>query len=481
MRAIPSMLLSLRYALLFALLACVSAVRVQADQGFVTSLSFPEITSPQDVPDSAPSYSGFQIILIDGVSSLTLSNLTAGIQPSVIVEINDTESFELTASLSWHEQIFIDNGLPFLGGIQQQWQQAVIFRTRFDDHTLAISSTYTAAQYEPDNLFFIPDMLSALLPDNLQDSSFGSVESNWTEFSLFAEDTWKPNDSLTFSMGLRYDRFGRDDTSFISPGLDADPVEEISPSFAAAYHNNDGHNLSVSYQQGFDRDYYRLVRNSSPMLTSTYGFDVVKPETVDSYELNYTWDITVGFSLGVSVFHDEIEDQYELGQLPGQWAQDTTGADAFSSIGMNQYQNLEKKSKAVGSELIVRYQVLQNTSTNMSYGYIDTKETTLQTRPVHQVRMGITSYFFKNRLSVGGNYFLNTSLHDKSAEQPVPYSEDQHFVDIFATYRITERWSGKFIVENLLQTDADRLQFTTSVPFTSVPNQRRVYFSITRY
>jgi outer membrane receptor protein involved in Fe transport len=392
-------------------------------------------------------------------------------QPHVVVKINDGDGFELTASVSWYEQTRFDHGKPVVSGLGQLWQQEMMFHTRLDDHRLTMGSTYKTGIYEP-------DLTLSSFSQLFKDGTFGTDDNNWTEFSLLTQDVWTPNDSLTFSLGLRYDRFERARNLSMIPDYDNEVVDQFSPAIGASYHIGGNHNLSISYQQGLRTDEsYDLQPQES------WSRDAVVPMTDrESFELKYTWDVSIGLSLGINVFHNEVENPYAT-LMPRPWAPagDHTRQDVFSGDGLNPYQNLEGKSEVIGSELNIRYQVLDNTRTHMSYGYVDRKETSISAPAIHQLKMSVTSEFFNNRLSVGGNYLFNTSLDGAPSPQPGIYLEDRHFVDVFATFQITERWSGSFHVENLLETDTDRMHFATSVPVAGALNERRVYLSIRRY
>lgn len=402
-----------------------------------------------------------------------------GIQPKFIFELSDTESLEFTESLFLHEH-GIDRSLaPRNGGRELHWNNKIVLKTTyFDNHSFAIGASYGVKEFDSAKHFFKSD----------PKAGFESLNTDWQDYSFFAEDIWKITDRLTLSFGLRFDTFLVNEIETNRYSYTPDNTESLSPRIALAYKINDDHNIKISYQRGFrmpDISYYAAsTRNNFIAESLGYSTIPLEPETVDSFELNYNWNYSEKLQLGLNLFYNEYEDQLFFGPIDNLWSPSEV-ADILANPGFpgfaNQNQNSQNDSQTYGFELSSKYQILENTKVKLSYSYVKLAGIDIQRYPSHLVKINLLSHFMNNKLTVGTNYLMNTGLSEEDTpNRNEIYSSPRHIIDVFLNYKISQKLSTQLSVENLFESNIPRYSSdVTEAKGNLGTDARRVYLSLT--
>ena len=365
-----------------------------------------------------------------------------GLQPKLIIELTDTESLEIVESFFWHEHSYPNTGTP-TGGREMHWENKAIFRTtRFEDHSIAVGGLYGLKEFDAGNQFFNSDV----------SGPFESVDTEWQEYSLFFEDTWTVTEKLTLSMALRYDKYKMDEVTTNGISYTPEDEDQWSPRITLAYQINDFHNIKLSYQHGFrmpDASYYDwFTQNNNAAEALDYQTATLEPESMDSYELNYMWDVTQKLSLGVNLFYNEYKDQLAWGNLQNIWSDSqVTDINTYNGVtwGGGQFQNSMDESQSYGGEFIVNYYLLENVHTSLSYGYTKLADVDVQKYPSHQIKWNTSAQFLNNKLTLGFNYLFNSSYQDgQTPGHDDIYGDQRHLVDIFTSYKNSREFDCPF-------------------------------------
>ncbi len=213
------------------------------------------------------------------------------------------------------------NGEDFLkGGSERHWEIKPVFKTtRIENHRLAVGGSYGYKKFRTVDFYF----------GHRPQAGFESLNTQWYEESLFAEDIIALTDKLTLLLGIRYDKIKTDVMSDFWPaGTSGYKPEEIdghiSPRIAIGYEIDKATNVKGSYQHGFrmpDATYYQFnVYNNN--IATGLGLPTfpLEEETMDSWELNFQKVFNKKLEGGVNLFYNTFNDQLAWGNLPAAWS-----------------------------------------------------------------------------------------------------------------------------------------------------------------
>ena len=399
-----------------------------------------------------------------------------GIRPKYLFEISNTDSLELIGSLLWFDHstpYFVrpNNRIEEVGGSERHWEIKNIYRTtRWKGHSLAGGFSYGEKEFFQTRQFFGEDVKLSL----------ASVDTTWSELSVFAEDVVAVTDKLTAYFGLRYDKIFLQDFEWHlwSQHNKPDDIEgHFSPRIALTYELDRDMAVKASYQHGFrtpDASYYTwnlLYKSGAEML----GLNVprLKNETMDSFELNFHKNLPsrrlkADVNLYYNIFKDQLSwkfyDQIKL-FTPAQITaiRNALGLAAGGSTGS--ILNSSRDIYAYGGEIIVTYQPLKHTDISLSYGYVYLDGADEMLYPSHQVKLNAQSAFINNTLHFALNYLYNSAYSE--SKLPVAHSiyrKDRHVVDLAASYDITPELSVGVNVKNVFGNEVPPMVFTPAKP-----------------
>jgi outer membrane receptor protein involved in Fe transport len=413
---------------------------------------------------------------------------TLGIRPKYIFTIADTDSVELIGSF-----LLMDHSSPPIpgmpakaGGSESHWDLKNIYRTtRWSRNSLAAGFSFGEKRFFENKQFFSNDAERPL----------GTVDTKWSEFSVFAEDVIALSKSWTASFGLRYDKIYLGDMSDIAWTEKKRPDEiegHYSPRIATAYELDANTTVKVSYQHGFrdpDAAYYRLNLTYRDAAES-HGIDfpALKIETLDSYEVNLQKNfpekkLKVNCNIFYNIFDDLLSFQFlkDTGSFT-----DEEIALIKEALGLpldqvpGSFLNEKDTLRAWGGEIGVTFQPVSNTEVRVSYGYVKSNEDQMR-YPTHQIKLNTLSYFFNNKLALGLDYLFNSRY--SGSNLPVAdsiYRDNRHVVDVSLLYNITRDVSIKLVAQNLFENDVPPMVFTPDSPEKGGLgfDQRLIYVSL---
>lgn len=399
-----------------------------------------------------------------------------GIRPKYLYKVSNTDSLELIGSL-----LLFDHSTPYFvlpikrieeaGGSERHWEIKNIYRTtRWKGHSLAGGFSYGEKEFSQTRQFFAEDVYLSL----------ASVDTTWSELSIFAEDVDAVTDKLTAYFGLRYDKIFLQDFKWHlwSQHNKPDGIEgHFSPRVALTYELDRDMTVKASYQHGFrtpDASYYTwnlLYKSGAEML----GLNVpsLKNETMDSFELNFHKNMPASrLKADVNLYYNNFKDQLSwkfydqiklftpaqitaIRNALGLAAGGTTGSILNSSRDINAY----------GGEIIGTYQPLEHTDISLSYGYVYLDGADEMLYPSHQMKLNAQTSFINNTLHLALNYLFNSAYSE--SKLPVAnsiYRNDRHVVDLAASYDITPELSVGVNVKNVFGNEVPPMVFTPENP-----------------
>ncbi|MGD2094866.1 MAG: TonB-dependent receptor [Phycisphaerales bacterium] len=384
-------------------------------------------------------------------------NQTMGLRPKYKFTFSETDSLDLIGSFIWADfGVTGHNGNLYLkGGSERHWEIKPIYKTtRIGKHQLAIGGSYGYKKFRTTDFYF----------NHKPIDGFESIDTEWYETSLFAEDVISLTDKLTFVPGVRYDEYDLDEMSNFWPAtMSYKPKEikgHISPRFAFAYEVDKTTNIKGAYQHGFrmpDASYYQFnVYNNS--IAKGLGLPTfpLKEETMDSWELNFQKVFSKKLEVGLNLFYNTFTDQLAWGNLPAAWSSvtaDWSGDPGKMVPGM--FQNTDGRFHIWGFEPIIKYDLTDNTTIDTSYGYAKVINNNVTQRyPEHQVKLNLMSRFLEDRLKVGISYVYNSRYtHSMSPGIHSEYEKPRHLVDLSVVYKVNKNLNIKGVVKNVLADD----------------------------
>jgi outer membrane receptor for ferrienterochelin and colicin len=383
-------------------------------------------------------------------------NEAMGVRPRYTMELSPTDCIEWNTSLQWMDYGTTGhNGQAFMkGGSEDHWEVKPIFKTtRLSRQQLAVGVLYGYKGFRTQDMYF----------HSRAQGGIESLNTHWTEESVFGEDILSLTDRLTLSLGLRYDKV---DTSPMSGfnwnDLSASYTPEqmaghTSPRVAFAYEVDKATNVKGSYQHGFrmpDAAYYTWnVYNNSVAQGLGYPTFPLKPETMDSWELDLQKILTPRVEAGLNLFYNTFTDQLSWGPLSNCWtAAQVTEIDKTSIAPWGMFQNIRGSFNIWGTEALLKVKVTDATDVGASYGYVKCVNNEIEQHyPPNQVKLNVTSRFLDNRFIVGLNYVYNSaySREINPVISPV-YEHTRNWVDLSAAYHVSRQFKIKAAIQNLL-------------------------------
>lgn len=399
-----------------------------------------------------------------------LSETSESEQTSLIVHpgirFNLTRHEDLIVSLPFE---FYDTGVHYdniknkddEGSSEFHIEAKTVFKTtRFKNQKIAFGSLIGLRHFRAGKFYFSEDPLEP----------GASVDADWLEQSIFFEDIYRITPKWTVSAGVRYDIISYSsasssgnifvDTDYYDKEEDDDDIapdneDIITPRIATSYELNPFNIIKFSFQEGFhypNLKYFEFTRTSGEEL---------KPEKVQSFELNYHYNFEkykaeFDFNIYYNIFSDSFLartiDEDEMLDKP--------------SENFDAYKNASEEFAALGGELTVRWQPVQDTTLRFSYGYsrpqdhgdqiisIADKNGTEWTRyPEHIVKTDITQKFLDNRLTSNLAFLYNSPTDTNDPETSRIFDHSRFIINLYSRYRITDSLSIKLIAQNLLEND----------------------------
>lgn len=187
----------------------------------------------------------------------------------------------------------------------------------FEDNRISIGAYYqktTVDKYErEENFSYIGNWLAGEYKWQLTPfvSSNNAIPKNTKreQKALYAQNVWDATDDITVTVGARYDRFTGDiDNSAISPRL------------AVVYRLSDNHIFKAQYARAF--------RPASFAEMSSASTDAIKPETVDTVELGYTYRGNSN-TLKATIFGSRIKDMITANDITYETQNSTKAGDLY--------------------------------------------------------------------------------------------------------------------------------------------------------
>lgn len=378
--------------------------------------------------------------------------------------------------------------------LQQMWDGTGAYSSMTLDERRALAGetflprdrrTLESSQYTLDASLNIP--LKNLVGDHmlvvggqvidgeLDDSVFGMEEGTTSAiqdqkmYSLFAEDSWMPTDSLTVTGGLRYDKhdlFG----SHLSPRLYG--VYKVATNWTVKG------GVSTGYKTPKTTDLYDGITGFGGQGTSPFfGNPDLKPETSVSREIALYWDHPDRHNFNVTYFQTDFEDKISSGETIQSC--DTTGgvrpcvnAGDFASLGYataTQKINIDKVD-IQGVEVAGRYQISQDWSLLGNYTWTDSEQKSGKNvgKPLTNTAEHMANATLDWMATDSINLFLQGELRSDRYRSTVN-GEDRYFKDytmlhLGARWQVNESVAFNARINNLLDKD-----FTTyKTTFTDV-------------
>jgi len=389
------------------------------------------------------------------------------VHPGIKIDLSQHESLRLSLPFE-----FYDTGVNYdnfenkddEGSSEFHVEAKSIFKTtRFKNQKIALGTLIGLRHFRAGKYYFSEDPL--------QPGS--SIDADWLEQSIFFEDIYRITHKWTVSAGLRYDLIAYssassseldinsinndDDNNDITP----DNADILTPRIATSYEINSLNIIKFSYQEGF---HYPNLKYFEYTLSS--GSEL-RPERVKSYELNYHFNFEkykaeFDFNIYYNIFRDSF--------LAKSNEDDNTLSDnANLNEILDDYTNASEEFAALGGEVTIKWQPIQDTTLRFSYGYSrpkghDDLKISIANRggskwtryPEHIIKSDITQKFLNNRLIMNLNFLYNCPTDTTDTKDPEPYDMYDHtrfITNLYAKYLISDNLSIKLTGQNLLKND----------------------------
>lgn len=405
-----------------------------------------------------------------------------GFRPKYTINIDDSRSLECTGSVEMHDYADLHPGNSDWpkGGSESHMEGKFIFRTtEFKDHSLAVGALYGGRDFRAKEQYFHPQV------PNWREA----VNTKWNETGLFSEDVWQMSEKWTGSLGLRYD--GVSYSTVVHPDLTKtytpDNTSHVSPRVAASCEINEDTVLKGSYQQGFR--YPDAVYHAWPLFWNNVAaanglaeeYKTLKPETMDSYEVNLHKNLdNIKLSIDINAYYNIYTDMlhwHGYAEGDGYFSSGyVTSMLAVSPWGayFGAFNNLKQEFRSGGTELVFNYQPADTTKIQFAYGYskpdgLDSSvaaATGLTTNdgtawisyPNHQVKSNITHVLMNNRLIIHGALVYNSSYDVGKSGLLQIHDRSRTVIDLSIGYAFSKSLNIKASVKNLLGNNVPAVQ-----------------------
>lgn len=301
---------------------------------------------------------------------------------------------------------------------------------------------------------------------SLKDGVFGmendrdSGKQKQKMYSVFAEDTWMPNDLFSLTGGLRYDNhdiFG----DHISPRLYA--VYTATPQWTVKG------GMSTGYKTPKTTDLYDGIVGFGGQGTSPWaGNPHLKPEESTNSEIAVYWSHPEKHSFNATLFHNNFKNKIENGESTLTCSQ-TNGARPcvnlgdYGDFGFNSYSQKVNVNRAViqGLEMAGRYQFTPTIALRANYTYTDSEQKTgtNKGKPLTSAAKHMANLTFDWQAMPKLNTFLTSEYRSKRYRSTNAVTgEDVYYKGynvwhLGASYDISKNFTITGRVNNLLNKD----------------------------
>lgn len=330
-------------------------------------------------------------------------------------------------------------------------------------------------------------------------------EGKWNEWAIFAEDVYKFHEQLVIALGLRYDVFRAKEFD--------ETQSNLSPRVALSWIINDNHVLKASFQQGFrTMDYYNRAqtyyrkdaelqyafRNASDNTNSDNFRIDVKPETLNSFEVNYHGDFFgKRLALDVNAFYNKYKntidfiklinwegkkssqytgsDRIDAGDYYGDWTatgnailteeQQKAFADGYMGTGQKKkgrdsyfsaYANNGEDINIAGGEIIATLNLPSGTIARAAYSLATSSTDSyadVSIAPKQSLKLGAAQNLFNNKLLISAQYLWEPAIEDneENAEVYSPaYFDSRNLLDAKIAFTPISQLTIYAMANNLL-------------------------------
>lgn len=292
-----------------------------------------------------------------------------------------------------------------------------------------------------------------------KDKKFSKDKFKRWDFSIFAEDEIHLTDNLNLTFGTRYNE-------------DEDYGKHFSPRGYLVYKFSENFRLKGGVQTGYltpkpnqRKEGYKNVAASGWGIA--IGKSSLKPETSINYEIAAEY-IDEKLKASLSLFHIDFKDKIQnktLCQKGKRGKPNTFGCsyDGKKYLLVYEVANVSK-AKISGAELGIDYNILDNTSLNLSYTYTKSEQKSgiekgepLNDYPIHMLRVGINSDITKD-LNLWADFTYNGKIDNhklktQKGSKIITSYEKSHggysITDIGLNYKIKDNFTISAAVLNL--------------------------------
>lgn len=413
-------------------------------------------------------------------------------RPNYTLELNATDEIELEShvqlvssgrydeSIEAYTQLWANNSTEL-----EYFLKPVYKTTRIDKHNLAAGFSLSKRYFYDKDPFFGDDF--DLIGESNLAFSEDSLESygdffNWLEYSIFCEDQISITDALTLIVGGRFDSVEYAHKHLLGSDLDENSYWEILPRLAVAYELRPGHVVRASYQKGFR---HPDVNNQK---TVNSELAPVKSETVDSFEVGYSGELSNRTKLDTNMFFNTFTDT--IG-----WA---------SSVDPEQpgFGNLTEEFSSIGGEVILKADLPGNFTYNLGYAFarpfdfpeniqsssiqrgimeVDGNRNTFARYPKHQIKTNLTRKFFDDKLTAHTSFIYTTAVKDMLNQNVQSnYRKDRYQLDVSLSCQVRKNFELQLILKNLTRCPYGRPAWSASTDSLGVGNGEATYYLVGR-
>ncbi len=242
---------------------------------------------------------------------------------------------------------YIDNVDEWIGGLKSQFGIKTPVFGRANMLILGLDADW-------DNL---TNMRHYLVPSTSHTSSTnkGSGDFNRDLYGIFMQDEFQLSDSLTVTLGGRYDII-KYDFQFLDSTYDSSPeFEKFSPKAGLSYRFTDKNSAYLSYSSAY------RPGTMTNYITNGYFDDLydytLEPERHSNFELGYRQYFNNSLFLDVNLFYTELEDEIYYYYIDGSYS------------GNRNY----GETTHIGAEATISGTILSQLDYQLSYSYLKTE------------------------------------------------------------------------------------------------------------
>ena len=326
------------------------------------------------------------------------------------------------------------------------------------------------------------------------DDAAGSVDAQWKEMGVFAEDVYKANEQITASLGARFDSVAYGEMLFTHGGFTPSSKSHFSPRVAVAYEVNPGLVFKTSYQEGFhypdavDFSDYGYFASKLSSLGYANVLSEPEPEVMQSYELSATKKIPDHkINVTTNLYFNKIKKLL----MWHDYTVDEVGVAAWNAImnddgwlGTMMNAKSDEDIASLGGEITVGWMTTDTTKLNVSYGYsvpngiseqanndlglTNADRNAWQRFSSHIVKSDFTAYFMKNRLAwnVSGIYESSVEATTYGDVPGKNYAADPRIeVGTTINYDLNSNLSLKLVGRNIFGNQTPPASYYTNRPW----------------